>query len=144
MFFGTAADTDLAHDMVTMLQGAIQHDTNARLMTVVSNEHPARRRASFEHGMTERIDGRLLALKRARTEADKTAREALATEQAAGFHPPVVVAKKLVVRENFEALGIKLRMTPRSRTTGSHEDYRAGQVAGERVNLGARRGLLKK
>ena len=81
MFFGTAADTDLAHDMVTMLQGAIQHDTNARLMTVVSNEHPARRRASFEHGMTERLDGRLLALKRARTEADKTAREALATEQ---------------------------------------------------------------
>jgi hypothetical protein len=143
VFFGTADDTNLAHSMVTMLQGAIQHEADAYLMRTVSNEHRKSLRASFEHGMTERIQARLLALKRARTEADKKAHEALATQDTSTFHPPVVVAKQLAVRENFEALGIRLRMTARSWTTGSHEGYRAGQVAGERVNLGARRGLLK-
>lgn len=144
VFFGTEDDTGLAHSMLAMLNGAIQHETDAYLMRTVSNEHRASQRASFQHGITDRLSERLEALKRARTEADQKAHETLATVHAAGnSHAPVVVAKKLVVQEKFAKLGIKLSSGGGSRNTGSHSAYRAGQVAGERVSLGARRGLLK-
>src|SRR5262245_10865184 len=144
VFFGTEDDTGLAHSMVTMLHGAIRQETDAYLARTSSSEHGKTLRASFEHGITGRISERLRALKRARTEADHKAHETLATEDAAGgFHAPVVIAKQLVVREKFEELGIQLHSRSRSRSTGSHSAYRAGQAAGERIRLGVRRGLLK-
>jgi hypothetical protein len=143
VFFGTKDDTGLAHSMVTMLQSAIDYETSAFLKRP-SDEHPRTRRASFEHGITGRLSDRLEALKRARTEADKKAHEALATEHAGPFHAPVVVTKKLVVRERFEALGIKLYTSRVSQSTGSHAAYRAGQAAGDRITITAARGLLGK
>jgi|RhiMethySRZTD1v2_1073278.scaffolds.fasta_scaffold43937_8 hypothetical protein len=145
VYFGTEDDTALAHSMTTMLDRAIRQEAEAYLARTAGNgEHGRTRRASFEHGITDRVSERLRALKRSRTEADQQAHETLATVHAAGnFHAPVVVAKQVVVREKFEELGIRLRSGGGSRSTGSHSAYRAGQAAGERVSLGARRGLLK-
>src|SRR5262245_14855254 len=127
VFFGTEDDTSLAHSMTTMLQGAIEYETNAYLARTPRNgEHGGTRRASFVYGMTGRISGRLRALKRARTKVDQEAHETLATIHAAGnFHAPVEVTKKMVVKEKFEDLGIKLSHVSRSRTAGSHSAYAA-------------------
>jgi len=144
VFFGTEDDTGLAHSMLAMLDGAVRQETDSYLARTKANGHAKTLRASFEHGITDRLSERLKALKRARTKADQKAHETLATEHAAGgFHAPVVVAKKLVVQEKFAELDIRLSSGGGSRSTGSHSAYRAGQAAGERVSLGARRGLLK-
>jgi len=149
VFFGATDDTGLAHDMVTMLSGTIEHETNARLARVIINNDPRTVRASFQHGMTDRLNRRLTVLKKNRTKAGQQAHEALAAESASAstFHPPVVVAKQLVVQEKYEEYieehGLKLLKTRTSRTTGSHDAYRAGVAAGERVSLVPKRGLLK-
>ena len=144
VFFGTEDDIALAHSMLTLLQSAIQQETDAYLARTSSREHGRTLRASFEHGITDRLSERLTALKRARTEADQKAHDTLATIHAAGnFHAPVVVAKQLVVKEKFKELGIKLTNRGGWRSIGIHSAYRAGQAAGERVSLGAHRGLLK-
>jgi Protein of unknown function (DUF2786) len=144
VFFGTEDETGLAHSMLAMLDGAVRQETDAYLARTKANGHGKTLRASFEHGITDRLSERLTALKRTRTEADQKAHESLATVHAAGnFHAPVVVAKQLVVTEKFKELGIRLSSGGGSRSTGSHSAYRAGQTAGERVSLSACRGLLK-
>jgi uncharacterized protein DUF2786 len=145
VFFGTEDDTSLAHDMLAMLRVTIKHETTAYVTRDTSRDHVRSVRASFEHGITDRISERLYGLKRKRTEADQKAHETLATEQAAGgFHAPVVVAKQMVLREKFAELGIQLSSRGGSRSTGSRSAYMAGQAAGERVSLsGAPRGLVR-
>jgi hypothetical protein len=149
VFFGTEDDAALAHSMVAVLQSGIRHETDAHLARTAGNgEHPKTKRASFEHGVTERLRNRVRALKQARTEADKAAHEVLATEptaagSGAAFHAPVVVTKQVIVQEKFEELGIKLTSRKSYRSSGSRSSYQAGLAAGDRISLGARRGLLQ-
>lgn len=128
IYFGSADDTELAHQMTDLLRLALDGEWSAYLNSPSRNPyvHGRTLRASFMAGMTRRLNDRLNQM--------KAERNAPSTGRA------LVVVKTQVVNEKFVAYkrehNLNLRSRSTTRTISSGAAYRAGQDAGSRVDLG--------
>lgn len=130
VFFGERNDTENAHQMIALLQSAMDAELGrynkspARPKTV----HGKTIRTSFMMGMVRRLNERLRELKAARSQAN-----------APRTGTALVVVKTQVVNNKFTVYArdnnIKIRVTTSRRRTGSDAAYGAGQFAAGRVDL---------
>jgi hypothetical protein len=127
VFFGFATDTQLAAYLFSIIDRAIRSD-----MVTFRRDSPglagvALRRAStsFQHGMAARIAERL--------EQMHTEREAnVAANRTTGT--ALMVIRHQVVEDAFRSTKIRLQSLP-GLTLRRNGAYRAGRMAGDRVNL---------
>lgn len=130
IFFGSADDTNLAHDMMTMIRGAINKSWQEYKVGNAADyaKLGAEMRAAFMEGMTVSIICRLLDLKAARTGKGDTSRA-------------LVVAKDAIVTEKFNIFAEQNGMKIEEQKAGGQERevdamaYFAGMMAGDRVKL---------
>lgn len=124
VYFGAESDTDLAHQMTDLLRMALDTEwaryvkSDERDPTV----HGRTLRASFMAGMSGRLSQRLRQLK--------------AQRSAPSNGRALVVLKGQIVEQKFATLGLNLRTRSSSSTVRSGDAYRAGQAAGDRVDIG--------
>lgn len=130
VFFGSADDTSLAHDMTDMVRSAMD---NAWRRYKLSPQRPSDvpghvLRADFLLGMAVRICQRLEMLKKARSNVGDTSRA-------------LVVAKDAIVRDRLETFkkthGMTIEEQPEETILRDviGEAYHAGKAAGEQVKL---------
>jgi hypothetical protein len=127
VFFGFVTDTKLAAYLFSVIDRAIRSD-----LLVFRRDSPAlagvalrRASTSFQHGMAARVAERLETM-HAEREASIAANRTTGTA--------LMVIRHQVVEEAFRSSKIRLQSSPglRLRRNGA---YRAGQVAGDKVNL---------
>jgi hypothetical protein len=127
VFFGFVTDTKLAAYLFSVIDRAIRSDLLAFRRDSVGLAGTALRRASasFQHGMAARIAERL--------ETMHAEREAsVAANRAAGT--ALMVIRHQVVEDAFRLSKIRLQSLP-GLTLRRNGAYRAGRLAGDRVNL---------
>jgi hypothetical protein len=127
VFFGFATDTKLAAYLFSVIDRAIRSELLVFRRDSPSLAGIALRHAStsFEHGMAARIAERLETMhaeRQASVAASRTAGTAL------------MVIRHQVVEEAFRTAKIRLQSLP-GLTLRRNGAYRAGRVAGDRVNL---------
>ncbi len=127
VFFGFQTDTKLAAYLFAVIDRAIRSEVLAFRQHTPALAGVARRRAttSFQHGMALRIAERL--------ETMQAEREAsVAASRWAGT--ALMVVRHQVVEEAFRATKVRLQASP-GLTLRSDGAFRAGRLAGDRVNL---------
>jgi hypothetical protein len=123
---GLKSDAEMARYLYEMIRGAIETETKSFHKTEIWLENHNRRSATsgFQVGMASRINARLHEMARA---LDPVAKTATGTS--------LVVVKGAVVKQAFDALGLKFKGHLGGMSTGSGGAYAAGRAAGDRVNL---------
>ena len=123
---GLKSDAEMARYLYEMIRGAIETETEAHHRTEIWLDSANRRKAtsSFQVGMAVRIDTRLREMARA---LDPVAKTATGTS--------LVVVKGAVVKQAFDALGLKFKGHLGGMSASSGGSYAAGRAAGDRVNL---------
>ncbi len=127
VFFGFDTDVGLAAYLFAMIDRAIKTELTGFRRTSPALAGTALRRASasFQHGMAARVAERLTALHEAREAS-------VAAQHSAGT--ALILARHRVVEDAFRATNVRLRyMSGLARRRNAA--FRAGQEAGERVNL---------
>jgi hypothetical protein len=127
VFFGFDTDTRLATYLFTVINRAINNDLLAfrQKSPVLSGAKLRRASANFQHGMAARMAERLEAM-HAEQEVEIGAKRATGTA--------LMVIRHQVVEEAFAKANVKLRSAS-GLTFHRDAAYRAGQLAGERVDL---------
>ena len=127
VFFGFVTDTKLAAYLFSVIDRAIRSEVMTFRQDAVGLAGVALRRAStsFQHGMAARIAERLETMhaeREASVAANRTAGTAL------------MVIRHQVVEDAFRTAKIRLQSLP-GLTLRRNGAYRAGRLAGDRVNL---------
>lgn len=128
-FFGTKKDTEIADFLYHLLVGAIKKETENFKKTDsyrMSSINGRTKTASFSNGMASRLSNRLQEMKKEQQVVNESSSMAL-----------VPVDKMGIVLDMFSKLNMKLKTSVRRTTAGSYDAYRAGQAAGDRVNINA-------
>jgi len=127
VFFGFMTDTKLAAYLFSVIDRAIRSDLLVYRRDSSSLAGVALRRASasFQHGMAARIAERLETM-----HAERQA--SVAANRAAGT--ALMVIRHQVVEDAFRVSAIKLQALP-DLTLHRNGAYRAGRLAGDKVNL---------
>jgi hypothetical protein len=131
VYFGSADDTALAHEMTSMIRSAMENAWQRYKMSPGRPTHIPGHvlRADFLFGMTVRLCQRLEALKAARSGSGDTSRA-------------LVVAKGAIVHERLEIFkaktGMRIEVEEPEQTISRDvigEAYFAGKAAGQQVKL---------
>ncbi len=127
VFFGFETDIGLAAYLFTVIDRAIKSELAGFRKSGPPLTGTALRRASasFQHGMAARVAERLESMHAAR-EAKVVAQRSTGTA--------LILARHQVVEAAFRARKVRLRSLP-GLTLRRNAAFRAGRVAGERVNL---------
>jgi hypothetical protein len=122
VFFGLKSDVEMARYLYEMIGGAVKTQSAifARSPECRERDDPK----GFRQGMASRINTRLCEMAR---DAEPVAKTASGTA--------LVVVKTAVVDKAYADLHLKLRSSSYGARAGSPRGYRAGQAAGDRVNL---------
>lgn len=126
-FFGTKKDTEIADYLFHLLVGSLKKETENFKKTdsyKLSSVAGRTKTSSFANGMAARLSSRLQEMKRSQQIVNESTSTSL-----------VPVNKKAIVLDMFSQLNMKLKTTTRRTTAGSYDAYRAGQAAGDRVNI---------
>jgi hypothetical protein len=126
-FFGTKKDTEIAGFLYNLLVGAIKMETESFKKTdsyKLSSLNGRTKTSSFANGMATRLSHRLQEMKREQEVKNESTSTSL-----------VPVNKMSIVLDQFGKLNIGLKTSVRRTTAGSYDAYRAGQAAGDRVNI---------
>jgi hypothetical protein len=127
-FFGTKRDTEIAHFLYNLLLGAIKRETENYKKTdsyKKSTLNGRTKTSSFANGMGIRLASRLQEMKR-----DQKVENSNSTAL-------VKVDKMSIVLDQFSKLNMRLKTSVSKTKAGSYDAYRAGQAAGDRVNINA-------
>jgi hypothetical protein len=119
VILGLKADVEMARYLYDTIATAIRVETRAHRWFSRDD------RASFQVGMARRINFRLLQMAREREPVAKTA-----------SGTALVVVKDRLVSDAFDRLGIKFGRGLAGMQWRSLDAYAAGQLAGDKVNLG--------
>lgn len=132
VFFGSADETEMAHEMVKMMRVAMETEwKNNR--DLVSNQSPGIHgralRASFMHGMTRRLNERFAELRAERT--------AIANQRATGNQLIVLKGQLIQTKYNQYARDNNLRLKTRTstRTISNSYAFDAGKLSGNKINI---------
>ncbi len=127
VFFGFDTDAGLAVYLFAVIDRAIRTELTGfrRTMPALAGTALRRASASFQHGMAARVAERLTTMHEDR-EASVAAQHATGTA--------LILARHQVVEDAFRATNLRLRALP-GLTRRRNAAFRAGQKAGERVNL---------
>ncbi len=128
IFFGSANDSELAHDYVDFLRIVMTGECAKYIKSPDrAPGHGRTLRASFMMGMSMRIDERLREMKRSRTQHADTSRA-------------LVVLKGQIVTEKYGAYlrenNIRMGSVSGARYANSSGAYASGKTAGSRIDLG--------
>jgi hypothetical protein len=128
VFFGFETDTALATYLFAVIERAISTETAAfrQLNPRFRGVHLRQASASFQHGVVARVSERLDTMRRAR---DATVRAQRSTGTA------LIVAKSRVVEDAFRETDVRLVSMNATGRRVITTAFRAGWVAGDRVNL---------
>jgi len=126
-FFGTKKDTEIAEFLYQLLVGALKKETeNFKKSETykLSSLNGKTKTTSFANGMATRLANRLQEMKREQEVKNESTSTSL-----------VPVNKMSVVKDMFDQLNMQLKSSVRRTTAKSYDAYRAGQAAGDRVNI---------
>lgn len=130
VYFGRESDAQVAHYLTHLFANAIEMAWRQQraALSPFGRPHGHTLRVSFCVGMAWRLAIRLKAMKELRNAKDagtgRTGRD-------------LVIVKNAEVEAAFQALSLNLKSSPARKRRVNAEAYRAGQMAGDKVNITA-------